>query len=60
MGALFKWIPVLCKTSLLCSHTENTATASQQSSRKDKTDNAASSKTFDIRLENFDVAYGEK
>ena len=44
---------------LLFSHVESTATASQQSSRKDKTDNA-SSKVFDIRLENFDVAYGEK
>ncbi|KAK2179244.1 hypothetical protein NP493_503g01030 [Ridgeia piscesae] len=42
------------------SHVENTATASQQSSRKDKTDSSSSCKTFDIRLENFDVAYGEK
>lgn len=39
----------------------NTASASQQSSRRDnKMESSGTNKSYDIRIENFDVAFGEK
>ena len=43
------------------SATQNTASASQQVNRKEnKQEASGTNKTYDIRIENFDISFGEK